>query len=314
MTAIMAEVVDDKELATVQGMGQDLLERFISFLDIAPKSVETYRRAIKQFFSYMAEHGIGRPQREDLIAFKKELKVRGRRPATIQGYIAAVRRFFQWTEQAGIYVNIAANVKGVKLDKGFKKDYLAPQQIKAILSGVDRGDVEGLRNYAILTLMTTGGLRTIEVIRANVEDLRAVGDVPVLYIQGKGRAEKADFVKLDSHVETAIRAYLIARGTVNGNAPLFSSESRRNRGGRLTTRTISGICKGAMRAAGYDSDKLTAHSLRHTAVTLALLGGESIEEVQHFARHQNISTTQVYAHNLDRMKSHCENTIAAAIF
>lgn len=38
--------------------------------------------------------------------------------------------------------------------------------------------------------MVTGGLRTIEVSRADMEDIRNVGDSPALYIQGKGREEK----------------------------------------------------------------------------------------------------------------------------
>ena len=50
------------------------------------------------------------------------------------------------------------------------------------------------------------------------------------------------------------------------------------------------------------------------AVTLALLGGQSLQEVQQFARHANITTTQIYAHNLDRAKNQCEETIAKAIF
>ena len=69
-----------------------------------------------------------------------------------------------------------------------------------------------------------------------------------------------------------------------------------------------------LKEAGYNSEKLTAHSLRHTAVTLSLLGGNTLQEVQQFARHTDISTTQIYAHNLDRAKNKCEETIAEAIF
>ena len=205
-------------------------------------------------------------------------------------------------------------MKAPKLERGHKKDYFTASQIKTVLSDIDRSNLEGLRNYAIMALMTTGGLRTVEVTRASIEDLRVVGDVPVLYIQGKGRTDKTEFIKLTPQVETAIREYLKARGEVEMQAPLFSSVSKRNRGARLTTRTIRGLCKNAMKEAGFNSDRLTAHSLRHTAVTLALLAGQDLAEVQHFARHHNISTTQIYAHNIDRMKSQCEMAISNAIF
>ena len=117
-------------------------------------------------------------------------------PATIALYLTACRRFFSWTESTGVYPNITAGVKAPKLSKGHKKDCFTGTQLKGIISGIDRSSVEGLRNYAVMALMTARGLRTVEITRANVEDLQTVADVPVLYVQGKGRTEKADFVKL----------------------------------------------------------------------------------------------------------------------
>ena len=87
-----------------------------------------------------------------------------------------------------------------------------------------------------------------------------------------------------------------------------------SKGERLTPKSISTIVKQRLIDAGYNSDRLTAHSLRHTAVTLSLIGGLPLEEVQQFARHKNISTTQIYAHNLDRAKNRSEDTIANSIF
>ena len=107
---------------------------------------------------------------------------------------------------------------------------------------------------------------------------------------------------------------LADRQDTQGGAPLFTSLSNNSKGARISTRSISGTIKTSLKNAGYDSDRLTAHSLRHTAVTLSLIGGQKLEEVQQFARHKNIATTLIYAHNLDRMKNQCENTIANAIF
>ena len=232
----------------------------------------------------------------------------------MQNYIIATRLFFQWTEQEGLYPNVAAHVKGAKLDREHKKDYLTPRQVKKVLEGVDRSTAQGKRDYAILALMFTGGLRTIEVVRANVEDLTTAGERTVLYVQGKGHEEKGAPVNIPAATEDAIREYLAIRGKLEGKEPLFASVSDRNAGGRMTTRSISRLVKNAFTAAGYTSDKLTAHSTRHTAVTLALLGGEKLEEVQKFARHADISTTMVYAHSLDAAANRCSNTIATAIF
>jgi integrase/recombinase XerC len=305
-------------LAVIQGGGatavtESLFFRFVEFMDAKPKTIETYTRALRQFFRFLSLRGIARPTREDVIAFRNEL--RGRcKPGTIQLYIIAVRQFFKWTAQAGLFPNVAENIKGAKLDREHKKDHLTSAQAKDVLDGIDQGGVQGLRDYAILALMLTTGLRTIEVARSNIEDLRTVGDGAALYIQGKGRDEKTEYVKLASPAERAVRTYLKAAGTPDKGQPLFRSLSNQNKAQRLTTRSISRIVKTCLQAAGYDDDRLTAHSLRHTAVTLALMRGETLQDVQRFARHSSMNTTVIYAHNIDMAKNSCSNSIASALF
>lgn len=304
---------ENTALQAGQAVTESLYNSFLSYLDASPKTIQTYSRAIRQFMKYLAINGITQPTREDVVAFREELKAE-HKPTTVQNYITAVRLFFQWTAQANLYPDVAQHIKGAKLTKEHKKDYLTSSQVKNVLGDMERDTVQGRRDYAIISLMVTGGLRDIEVHRANVEDLRTLGDSTVLYLQGKGREERAEYVKVPAPVERAIRASLADRKDAKGSQPLFISLSNNSKGDRISTRSISGIVKSNLVNAGYDSDRLTAHSLRHTAVTLSLLGGNSLQEVQQFARHSNISTTQIYAHNLERAKNQCENTIANAIF
>lgn len=296
------------------GLSEDLYIRFVNYIDAKPKTVQTYTRALRQLFKYFAENSITHPQREDIIAYRESLKTSGHKPTTVQNYITAARLFFSWLEQERIYPNVAAHIKGAKLDREHKKDYLTTRQVKTVLSCVDRTTPQGMRDYAILALMVTGGLRTVEVARADIGDLRTVGDDTVLFLQGKGREEKTEYVKLSAPVEGAIRAYLKQRGETEASAPLFASLSNNSKAGRMTTRSISRIAKDSMIEAGYNRSTLTAHSLRHSAVTLSLLAGKSLEEVQQFARHANIATTMIYNHALDKAKNGCSEAISKAIF
>lgn len=309
----LTTVQQNTAIAERQTVGAELFNRYIDFLDSSPKTVETYTRALRQLFNYFSLNGITQPTRGDILAFRDELKASGHKPTTVQSYITATKIFFSWTEQEGLYPNVADRLKGAKLDREHKKDYLTSRQVKEVLAGVDRSTEQGLRDYAMLFLMVTGGLRTIEVSRANIGDLRTLGANSVLYVQGKGREEKTDYIKLSAPAEQAIRAYLKARGEKDEKAPLFSSTSNNNKGARLTTRSVSGIVKTRLQQAGYDSEKLTAHSLRHTAVTLSLLAGKDITEVQQFARHANIATTMIYNHALDKAKNGCSEAITQAI-
>lgn len=289
-----------------------LLKRFLEYLDASKKTVQTYTRALRQFFKFLYENNITQPQRTDVLAFRDNLKDKGRKPTTIKSYIVAVRLFFQWTNQEGLYPNIAEKIKGAKLDQAHKKDYLTTEQIKDVLNNIDISTVTGARDYAIISLMVTGGLRTIEVSRADMEDIRNVGDSPALYIQGKGREEKTEYVKLPLQVFKAIGRY--REMLDKQHEVLFTSTSNNNKGQRLTTRSISGIVKKRLKEAGYTSDRLTAHSLRHTAGTLNLMNGGSLEETQQLLRHSNINTTMIYLHHLERSKNQSEKRIADALF
>lgn len=307
-----------QELATVSALPAEkglaeAYKDYTAFLDATPRTVQTYTGNIRQFIKWTQQNGIQRPTRQDVIAYRDELRERCK-PSTVQSYITALRLFFQWTAQAGLYPNIAEHIKGAKLDSSHKKDYLNAAQVKDILDGIDTQTAKGKRDYCILALMVTGGLRDIEVSRANIEDLQQLGGSTVLYLQGKGRDERTDFIKVVPAVEKPLREYLKTRRKAKGKQPLFTSLSNNSKGGRLSPRSISSLVKDRLIAAGYNSDRLTAHSLRHTAVTLSLIGGLPLDEVQQFARHRNISTTQIYAHNLERAKNRSEDTIAGAIF
>ena len=312
------------DIIDIQRFRDYIINDFFSFLDVSEKTIATYRRALKQFFRFLSNNNISSPTYDDILLFKKELENKNCKSATIALYLASIRRFFSWCEQKKVYPNISVGVKAPRQDRGHKRDFLGAKQLKLVLNTIDRSTLEGKRDYAIIVLMCVGGLRTIEISRANVEDVRMLGDFTVLYVQGKGRKDRTEFVKLPDPVLKAINEYLneylrdrsdrTYRGAIDGSAPLFASTSNRNRNGRLTTRTISGIAKRAMRQAGFNSPRLSAHSLRHSAVTLSLLAGADLAEVQAFARHSNISTTQIYSHAVDRINSMCENAISDAIF
>ena len=301
------------EIAQRKSNFEDMLNRFVQFVDVSQSSTKTYINGVRVFLRYLSENDINTPTRETILQYKKYL-MQAKSANTTAIYLSSLRRFFAWCASENLYGDITLGVKSPHIGTGHKKDAFSAQQIKSIISGIERKGVKGKRDYAIFTLCVATGLRTCEIIRADIQDIRNVGGETVLYIQGKGRTSKSDFVKLSEHVLNAIREYLSARGKVAESEPLFASVSHRNAGGRMTTRSISRICKSAMLKSGYNSKRLTTHSLRHTAITIALLAGLPIQEVSRFARHTNISVTMIYSHDIERLKSKCENAISNAIF
>lgn len=304
----------NKQLIFQQNNLEDLFQQFIIFIDATPNTIRTYRGSLKQWFLYLRQNQIGHPDSETVRQYRQELQNSGKKPTTVKNYIIAVKRFFEWTEEAGFYPNIAKYIKSGHLSKNFKKDYLTSSQAKKILDEIDRSTLKGKRDYAMLVTMLTMGLRTIEVTRANIEDIRTKGNTTVLYIQGKGHDEKDDLIRMPQHVESAIRDYLSVRQTKDLSEPLFISTSNHNANGRMTTRSIRRIVKQAFIAAGFDSPRLTAHSTRHTAATLSLLNGATLQQTQELLRHRNIGTTEIYAHNIDATINPAATDVEEAIF
>ena len=303
-----------KKIATVQNESfEELAVKFERYLDVSALTVKSYKSGIRKFLSYLSETGTSQPSRETILEYKKALSAKYT-AGSIALYLSALRRFFAWCESEGLYQNVMSGIKSPKISHEHKRDAFSASELHSIITGMSRDSLEAKRNYAIFALISSCGLRTIEVVRANVGDIHRVAGVAVLDIQGKGHSSKDAFVKLTEPVMAAIREYLELRCEVNDNEPFFASCSRRNKGQRLTTRTISSVCKSAMIRAGFNSKRLTAHSLRHSAVTLALLGGMSLDDVSAFARHSSIAITQIYNHSINRMRSQCEQTVTAAIF
>ena len=296
-----------------QALSVSMISAFIEFLDVKPKTVETYKRALKQFFLYLDQNEITQPERKDVISYRDTINAT-HKATTTQSYINAVKRFFMWTETAGYYPDITRGVKNTKVERGtYRKDYFTADQLKQIFEKLEQDATpEGLRNAALFRLTVTGALRTIEIERANIEDLQTRGGKAVLFVQGKGKDDKAEYINIPARAERALRAYLATRPEAKGSDPLFTSTSNRNLNGRMSTRSIRGILKGAMIDAGFNSDRLTAHSLRHTGATINLQAGASVQEVKQYLRHTDIANTMIYAHLLDADKNQCSNRIDGA--
>lgn len=286
------------------------VDAFIASLDVRPSSKNTYRRQIKEYVDWQVKVEIKSPSREDLLIYKEYLlEHKGLSAFTVGGYLTAVRRFFEWLEAKKIYPNIARGIKNPKRRQGFRKDALTLDQAKILLNSIKRSSLSGKRDFAILNLMLRTGLRTIEIARANKEDVRRQAGETVLFIHGKGRDAKDEFVVLTEATFEPIRDYCLARGKLKSRDPLFASHSTKNFGKKLTTRSISRIVKNRLRAINMDDDRLTAHSLRHTAITFSLLAGATAQEARLLARHSDINTTLIYAHNINRIKNAPERKI-----
>lgn len=238
----------------------------------------------------------------DLLSYREHLEARNLKHATIAKKLTVLRRLFTFCHDQGLLsCNPTAGLQLPKINDESSRDVLTIEECHRLLSVIDITTFRGKRDKAIIAVMLLNGLRSCEIARANVEDLRKTEECWVLKVHGKGGKEADTRIREDALA--VIQAYLDARGEVAPSSPLFLGTTHRS-GMRLTTRTVQHMVMKYLRSAGVVRAGLVVHSLRHSAITLIILSGASLLAAQEFARHSSPVTTQKYVHNHEKLKKH----------
>lgn len=291
---------------------QNFINRFLSDLDISPKSRKTYRESLESFFRWIKAGEVGASgyiSRNDILAYKKYLDI-NYSVYTANLRLTTVRLLYSWLESNMISPDITRGIKGFKKNnKSFAKDALTKDQIIKLTAKT--GDsLEEARNHAIVTLMAYTGVRSIEVERADIDSLRNINGKTVLYIQGKGRSSADDYVVLAPMLAEILGQWLALKSEAEkkrGKTPakaMFISTSKNRFRQRLKAKSIQKMVKDRMAKCGIAGSKITCHSLRHSAGSMGAEVGD-ILEVQTLLRHSNPMTSAIYVHQKERTSDEC---------
>ena len=207
--------------------------------------------------------------------------------------VSSIRSFFKFlaNKEHIISENPAAELESPKLKKSLPR-YLELDESTKLLNCIE-GPYK-TRDFAIILLFLTCGMRLEELVNINISDIRN----NVLTITGKGNKERT--VYLSELCVTAIKEYLLVRphdGVVDRDALFISRHMR-----RISRETVQKMVKKYIKQAGLDEKKYSVHKLRHTAATLMYRDGHvDIRLLQEILGHMNLSTTQIYTHVDNRL-------------
>ncbi|WP_013334542.1 tyrosine-type recombinase/integrase [Gloeothece verrucosa] len=296
----------------------------------ADDTLKTYSAALKQFLTWCKIKAIS-PMcaTEGTICSYRQylLKTKKYKPASVALKLTVVRRFYTMaTKQGFIAANPATDVKPPtqSYDPATHNNYLDLTEAKQLIESLPNDDsLPSLRDRALIEIMVWQGCRTVELYRLNVGDIIKRNEDLGLNVQGK-RSRR--IVPLTPDLAQLLQKYLKARKKageiLKADTPLFTSLTR-NKGSRLTRRSIARIVDKYLKINGWKNNnldehqvdhddfddlficsprKLSAHSLRHTCGTLALWAGVSLRQVQDLLGHRDPETTALYAHAGDRWR------------
>lgn len=258
-----------------------------------------YKNAVHDFMRFTGIVGAQEFRsvtRAHVIAWRDDLKARRLSGASIRHRLAALSSLFQYLcERNAVTHN---PVKGVK--RPFVESYegktpaLGDQHARQLLDGPDLHSLKGKRDRAIVAMLLYHGLRREEEARLTVSDVRQLRrGVPHVRIQGKGG--KIRYIPLHPTASSALTDYLNADGRgAAESGPLFRPLHRSRKVDNPDGITPDGIYKLVRTYTTNLGVPIGAHALRATAATNALENGASIEEVQAWLGHANITTTRLY--------------------
>ena len=299
----------------------NLLVVFAEFLDIdvsagdaAEDTLKTYTRQLHQFLQW-CDRRLLNPvaiTKDDIKQYRRwMIQQKKYKPATIALKLAVVRRFYQAAVEKGmIAINPAAGVKPPreKLDPAEKITYLERSEVETLLRMIPNdGKIASARDKAMIAIMALEGTRTVELHRANVSSLVRQGQNLGIRVEGK---RSIRVVPLTPDIAHLLVNYLHLRET-NGETlkpdkPLFIGTGNNCQGKRITRRGMRKIIDRYLNQASlkYTPGRtVSAHSLRHTAGTLALRSGADLRQVQDLLGHKDPRTTSIYAHVADRWEN-----------
>jgi site-specific recombinase XerD len=299
----------------------NLLVVFAEFLDIdvsagdaSADTLKTYTRQLYQFLQWCDRRQLNPVTivKDDVKKYRHWMvKQQQYKPATIALKLAVVRRFYQAAVEKGlISVNPAAGVKPPreKYDPAEKITYLEAEEVEVLFGTVPQdGSLKSARDRLMLGIMALEGTRTVELHRADIASIVRQGKNLGVRVEGK---RSIRVVPLTPDLARLLVEYLHQRET-NGEVlkptrPLFISTGNNSRGNRITRRGIRTIVDTYLKLADLKHTPgrtISAHSLRHTAGTLALRSGADLRQVQDLLGHSDPRTTSIYTHVGDRWEN-----------
>jgi site-specific recombinase XerD len=172
---------------------------------------------------------------------------------------------------------------------------ISREDVQRLLASCDRGTLIGRRDYAMITIISRLGLRSIEVARLQLDDIDwRVGELLI-----RGKAGRQARLPLPTDVGQALVDYLTGRPTRTGSRQVFLTEKAPRRSIRADL--VGDVVQRACRRAGIQH--VGPHRLRH-ALARELLGrGAGLRAIGQVLRHQDLATTALYAKvDLDRLR------------
>jgi integrase/recombinase XerC len=283
------------------------------------RTLRAYRHDLDDFARFTGEASVASAARRlfalpvfeaNVVAinYRADLLRRGLQPASINRRLAALRSL----------VKLGAALGAITWELTLKNERTTPYRdtrgpnaatVRCLLLAISkRNDAQGVRDFALLRLLYDLALRRHEVETLDLEHVAL--DQKTIAVLRKGNRERTTLT-IAPITAAALEDWVTVRGSEPG--PLFTNfdRARKAEGRSLTGTSINRIVQAWGRRLGI---ALTAHKLRHAAITAALDATQgNVRAVARFSGHRKIETVLIYDDNRLDLGGEISRLIATAV-
>lgn len=280
----------------------------------SPQTIDSYRYAFILFLEYMETSGVPPEKmtvadftRDNIRSFLDWLESdRGNSPATRNYRLAAMKGFVHYLKfEFPDYLDEYQRILAIPLKKTIQHEisYLKTDGVKLLVAQVDISKKNGLRDYVILLLLYTTGIRVSELIQLKVKDI-SLTEPYTMRIHGKGN--KGRYVPLLKTAMPHIQRYLSLM-KYDCDARYSEVLFKNHMGKPFTRQGINYIlkkygCKARVNGEDAIPEDLSPHKMRHTAAMELLSSGVDLIYIRDLLGHSSVTTTEVYARTDAQLK------------
>ena len=267
------------------------IEKYISYLQyeraLSDNTIKSYFYDLKRFDLYFKGNvlDLSYDELQRYLSSVKDLKAR-----SLAHHITVLTSFYNFLKKKKIITNNPCeNIINAKVPKNLPI-YLTEDEINKLLD-IPLNNEYDYRNKAMLELLYATGLRISELINLKVNDVDF--DECIVRVFGKGKKER--IVPIADVALKYLFIYLNKyRAIILGSSLsdyMFISNSKKN----ISRQAFFKILKKEANRSGIEKI-VSPHVLRHSFATHLLSHGANLRVIQELLGHEDISTTEIYAH------------------
>ncbi len=275
----------------------ELIDKYLQYLTIernlAISTINSYKNDLIKFKEFLLGNDINDFSNQKIdsklvLSFFSSLELSSSSKTRL---LSSLKGFYQFLiNSAFLFHSPFVGIKNTKIKETIPNT-LNEHEVEAILKTIDTNSLIGIRNYAIIDLLYSCGLRVSELTNLRMNQI--IPNRQALRVKGKGSKERIVIIG-DLAYESLSKYLKLVR-------PHFISKESEEyiflsyRGKKLDRQYIFDMIKELTMKTNINK-KVSPHTFRHSYATSMLNNGADLRSIQKLLGHQNIETTQVYTH------------------